>query len=100
MGQKITKRWFWRKKTTTKGIPIQNDKAEKWKDIAVRAGKTFLQSFIASLPVDAALIAGGWNVWRAALTAATAAGISAVMNYILSLLKSKGGNENGQDLSG
>lgn len=93
MGQKITIKKFWRKKSTTRVLPEQNETVEKWKDIAVRAGKTFLQSFIASLPVDAALIAGGWNVWRAALTAATAAGISAVMNYILSLLKSKGGNE-------
>ena len=92
MGQKIKKRWFWRKKT--RGIPSENDAAEKWKDIAERAAKTFLESFLATLPVDAALIAGGWNAWRAALTAAVAAGISAVINFILTSIKEEE-NENG-----
>lgn len=86
MGQTIKKRWFWRKKTT-RGMPEQDSNLEKWKDIAVRAFKTFLQAFLASIPVDAALIGGGWNVWRAALLSAAAAGISAVMNFVLSLLK-------------
>lgn len=87
MGQKIKKRWFWRKKETTRGIPVDNEIAEKWKDIATRAAKTFLQAFIASLPVDAALLNGGWNVWRAAMLSAVAAGISAVMNFILASLR-------------
>lgn len=58
----------------------------KWKDIAIRAGKTFLQAFLASLTVDAASLAGGWNVWRAALISAAAAGISAVMNLAIAAL--------------
>ncbi len=86
MGQKIIKRWFWRKKKT-RGMPGQ-EPADKWKDIASRAAKTFLQAFIASIPVDAALLGSGWNVWRATLLSAAAAGISAVMNFILAALKS------------
>ncbi len=85
MGQKIKKIWFWRKKKTTRSITP--DYESKWKDIAERAAKTFLQAFIASIPVDAALLGGGWNVWRAALLSAAAAGISALMNYILACLR-------------
>lgn len=88
MGQKITiiKRWFWRKKKNgSKGIPP--DYESKCKDIAERALKTFLQAFIASIPVDAALLGGGWNVWRAALLSAAAAGVSAVMNFVLAWLR-------------
>ena len=85
MGQKIKKRWFWRKKTGTRGIAPDNE--SKWKDIAERALKTFLQAFIASIPVDAALLGGGWNVWRAALLSAAAAGVSAVMNFVLAWLR-------------
>ncbi|MBQ5339798.1 MAG: hypothetical protein J6Z40_11615 [Oscillospiraceae bacterium] len=86
MGQKIKKRWFWRKKKTgTRGI--SPDYESKWKDIAERALKTFLQAFIASIPVDAALLGGGWNVWRAALLSAAAAGVSAVMNFVLAWLR-------------
>ena len=91
MGQKITIKKFWRKKTT-RGLPEQDPRIEKLKDIAVRAAKTFLQAFIASIPVDAALLAGGWNVWRAALMSAAAAGISAVMNFILAALKTEDGD--------
>ena len=86
MGQKIKKIWFWRKKSTTKRS-IEPDYESKWKDIAERAAKTFLQAFIASIPVDAALLGGGWNVWRAALLSAAAAGISALMNFILACLR-------------
>ena len=86
MGQKITIRWFWRKKKNgTKGI--QPDYESKWKDIAERALKTFLQAFIASIPVDAALLGGGWNVWRAALLSAAAAGVSACMNFVLACMR-------------
>lgn len=85
MGQKIIKRWFWRRKTT-RGMPGQ-DPEDKWKDIASRAAKTFLQAFIASIPVDAALLGSGWNVWRATLLSAAAAGISAAMNFIIAVLK-------------
>lgn len=85
MGQKIKKRWFWRKKSGTRGIVP--DYESKWKDIAERALKTFLQAFIASIPVDAALLGGGWNVWRAALLSAAAAGVSACMNFVLACMR-------------
>lgn len=86
MGQIIKKIRFWRKKKTTRGMPTGESKL---KDIIVRAVKTFIQTFLASLPVDAAMLASGWNVWRAALLSATAAGISAVMNMIIAALDSK-----------
>ena len=92
MGQKIKIKKFWRKKNTTRSLPGQDEASEKWKDIAVRAFKTFLQAFIASIPVDAALLCGGWNVWRAALLSASAAGISALMNFILVTLQSEDGD--------
>lgn len=85
MGQKITKRWFWRKKTTN-GIPIQNDTAEKWRDIAIRAGKTAIQAFLAALPITVSALEGGKAVWRSALIGAIAAGISAGMNVIIAAL--------------
>ena len=89
MGQKVKIRWFWRKKKDgTRSItPYDGATAEKWKDIAERALKTFLQAFIASISVDAALLGGGWNVWRAALLSASAAGVSAVMNFVLACLR-------------
>ena len=94
MGQTIKKRWYWRKKNTTRGIQEQqNTAAEELKDISIRAGKTFLQAFIASIPVDAALLGSGWNVWRSVLLSAAAAGVSAVMNFALSALKSEGGGD-------
>lgn len=86
MGQTIKRRKYWRKKTT-RGLPEQDPNLEKLKDIGARAAKTFLQAFIASIPVDAAMLAGGWNVWRAALMSAAAAGISAVMNFVLACLR-------------
>lgn len=84
MGQKIKKRWFWRKKAAARGIAIQEN---KYIDILERAAKTFLEAFIASIPIDAAMLASGWNVWRATLLSAVAAGISAVMNLILAKLR-------------
>lgn len=84
MGQTIKKRWFWRKKTTRNGIPVHEN---KYLDILERAAKTFLEAFIASIPIDAAMLASGWNVWRATLLSACAAGISAVLNVVLAKLR-------------
>ena len=91
MGQKITIRKGWRKKNSgTRGIPASQIGIvadSKWKDIAIRAAKTFAQAFLASLVVDISRIGGGWNVIRTALISAAAAGISAVMNLILTWLQ-------------
>lgn len=85
MGQKIKRKWYWRKKKDFgRSIP---QAGIDWQDIAKRAAKTFLQAFIASIPVDAAFLAGGWTVWRSALLSAAAAGISAVMNLVLAWLQ-------------
>ena len=67
---------------------------DKAKDIAIRAGKTFIQAFIAALPITAATIEGGVMVWKSALIGALAAGLSAVMNLALAAL-AKDGESNG-----
>lgn len=58
----------------------------KWKDIAIRAGKTFLQAFLGSITVDITTMNADSSVWRSMLLAASAAGISAVMNSALAAL--------------
>ena len=59
----------------------------KWKDIGIRAGKTFLQAFLGALTVDVTMMTADRSVWRSMLLAAVAAGVSAVMNTILAALK-------------
>lgn len=57
----------------------------KWKDIAVRALKTFLQAFLASITIDATSL-GDTKVWKSILISALAAGLSAVMNSAIAAL--------------
>lgn len=59
---------------------------QKLKDIGIRAAKTFIQAFAASLTIDAGTLAGGANVWRSMLISACAAGLSAVMNGFITAL--------------
>lgn len=65
---------------------------EKIKDFAVRAGKTFIQAFLASLSID--MIVGVTDfealkkVALSVLIAAVAAGISAVWNMTLEKVNS------------
>lgn len=59
----------------------------KWKDIGIRAGKTFLQAFLAEITIDTAMMTADRSVWRSVLLAAAAAGISAVMNAAIAALK-------------
>lgn len=58
----------------------------KWKDIAVRAGKTFLQVFLASVLAGFSGVEN-FVMLKKLLLSAMAAGISALMNYALCLLK-------------
>ena len=58
----------------------------KWKDIAIRAGKTALQAFLAAIPFTVQTIDGGRTVWRSVLIGAVAAGISAGMNVVIAAL--------------
>jgi hypothetical protein len=58
----------------------------KWKDIAIRAGKTALQAFLAAIPFTVQTIDGGKAVWRSVLIGAVAAGISAGMNVVIAAL--------------
>ena len=73
---------------------------EKAPDIAKRAAKTFLKAFIASIPIDAATLAGGWNVWRATLLSAAAAGLSAVMNAAIAALEKEESDVHSGDETG
>lgn len=52
------------------------------KDIAVRAGKTFIQAFIASLAVATQT---DFSNYKAVLIAAVSAGVSAVWNSLLAV---------------
>ena len=91
MGQTIKKikRWFWRKKQTTKGVPIAgeeyNASKEKWKDIAIRTAKTFLQ---VALGVIVTAIANPPDAWKPVLITAVTSGTCAAMNYIIKVLES------------
>ena len=58
----------------------------RWKDIAIRAGKTALQAFLAAIPFTVSTIEGGKAVWHSVLIGAIAAGISAGMNVIITAL--------------
>lgn len=59
----------------------------KWKDIGIRAGKTFLQAFLGAITIDVTMMTADRSVWRSMLLAAVAAGISAVMNTAIAALK-------------
>lgn len=56
------------------------------KDIAVRAGKTFIQAFIASLAIATQT---DFSNYKAVLIAATSAGVSAVWNLLLAVNTTK-----------
>lgn len=51
------------------------------KDIAIRAGKTFVQAALATLAVDIASV-NDWKTLKPVLIGALAAGVSAVWNII------------------
>ena len=65
---------------------MANKVKAKWKDIAIRAGKTALQAFLAAIPFTVQTFDGGKAVWKSVLIAALAAGISAGMNVIIAAL--------------
>lgn len=52
-----------------------------WRDVAVRATKTAVQVFIASVPVNV-LMSGDADVIKSALIAAASAGLSVVWNAV------------------
>lgn len=59
---------------------------EKIKDIIIRAGKTFIQAFVASISVDSLIITTDKDamvkVGTSILIAGVSAGVSAVWNFI------------------
>ena len=57
-----------------------------WKDVAIRAGKTFLEAFIACVSAELAgtdVFVIDKKVWAAAGISAMAAGLSAVWNGMI-----------------
>ena len=95
MGQTIKKikRWFWRKKQTTKGVPIAgeeyNASKEKWKDIAIRTVKTFVE---VALGVIATALANPPDAWKPVMTMAVSSGACAAINYFIKALESGDAN--------
>ena len=68
-------------------------KSVNWKDIARRASKTFIQTFLSYLTIDNLFdISDGEGFKRFALTtgiSALAAGISSVWNFIMEIVSEK-----------
>ena len=60
---------------------------DKIKDIAIRAFKTFIQGFLGAIVITGETDITNPDVIKALLIGALAAGISAVMNLFLELLK-------------
>lgn len=53
-----------------------------WKDVLIRAVKTFVQVFVSSVPVSA-LMSLDWTIWKAAALAAGSSAVAIVWNAIL-----------------
>ena len=70
-------------------------KSIDWRDLAIRAVKTFIQTFVSYLTIDGLFgISDKVEMQRWALTtglSALAAGISAVWNLVLDVVSSKAG---------
>lgn len=63
----------------------------KWKDIGVRAAKTFVQAFMGAISIDVLFASADRSVWRSVLLGGIAAGFSAVWNFAL---REMGGADN------
>lgn len=87
MGQLIKKIKFWRKKKDG-GRSIPQEGADmnknKWKDIAIRTAKTFVQ---VALGVIVAAIASPPDAWKPVIITAVSSGACAAMNYIIKQLE-------------
>jgi hypothetical protein len=57
------------------------------KDIIIRAGKTFIQGFFGALIITSGTDLANPEILKSIFIGALAGGISALMNYILSILK-------------
>ena len=87
MGQKIKKIWFWRKKKDGgRSIPQEGAgmNKDKWKDIAFRTAKTFVQ---VALSVIVTAIADPPDAWKPVFITAITSGTCAAMNYIIRLFE-------------
>lgn len=59
-----------------------------YKDIAIRATRTFIQAFLATLSVQVVSIKD-WQTARPVLVGAIAAGVSAIWNSLDQIIKNK-----------
>lgn len=59
-----------------------------YKDIAIRAFRTFVQGFIAVIAIDIATI-NDWQTAKPVIIGAVAAGVSAVWNSLDQIVKNK-----------
>jgi hypothetical protein len=59
-----------------------------YKDIAIRALRTFVQGFIAVIAIDVATI-NDWQTAKPVIIGAVAAGVSAVWNSLDQIVKNK-----------
>lgn len=84
MGQTIKKikRWFWRKKETTRGLSHECESI--WVDIAKRTAKTFVQ---VTLGVIGTLLINPPDKWKPALIAALSTGACTAMNYLINRIR-------------
>lgn len=62
-----------------------------WKDIGIRAGKTFLQGFLGALAVTLpSSDLTDTTIIKSILIGAVAGGLSAVMNFVIQILQKEG----------
>ena len=62
---------------------------ERLKDIGIRAGKTFVQAFMSAVSIDVLTATTDRSVWKSMLLGGIAAGISAVWNFVLKLMRER-----------
>lgn len=75
-------------------------KAIKWKDVFIRALKTFVEAFVGAVAVNRMFGAADWGTFKSILTETALAGISAgvcaVWNMMICALKKQEGSYNGK----
>lgn len=64
---------------------------KNWKDILIRAGKTFLQGFLGALAVTLpSSDLTDTTIIKSILIGAVAGGLSALMNFVIQILQKEG----------
>lgn len=80
MGQKIKKRWYWRKKQPNRGIEPQNNSGYTWlQAAAIRAVKTMAQTAGATIGTTAYINKVNWEL---VISNALLAGLLSILTSI------------------